>query len=375
MSVPLTQGKRVRAICSACASGPNSGASQTLTVCRAVECQPHLPYPCPCFCHRPHSALLGCRVGEAANPGPQHRQSCISDYFCRGDPQNLALAREDHADSQAELQPPTSATTPSASTTVHLAVINPTAVLHKEHALLAMHQDIFVVAETSAVEQAQRMVAGHLRPAGYTCLWSQPVAAHQAARVETSSLRGFASGVAVFSKFPARLAYQPLPAEVQASSRLLESYVRVGHNEFRLIVVYGYPANYHDAPARNELLLAEVLRRIVANPIPALIGGDFNTALQGLDIFQDFAHLGYVEAFQFWKHSTGQELPPTCKAATRNDTLLIPEPLRANLTALRVDQESCAFDSHSPLLTTFEFAGTVPCHRGWRMPRPWSPLT
>ncbi|CAE7355188.1 unnamed protein product [Symbiodinium sp. CCMP2592] len=179
--------------------------------------------------------------------------------------------------------------------------------------ILELGQDIVLASETSAVATVQRIVAHKLRPTGLTTVWSAPV----------------------------------------------------------VFVVYGYPANYQDAGGRNAALFQTVLRRLIDCPVLALVGGDFNTDVTALPEFDLFRQLGFVEAFIYWQQCTGILLPPTCKNATRHDTLLVPDILLPYVTTMRVAADLHFFDSHAPFIAEFGLPVAPRCKQGWRKPRTW----
>ena len=322
----------------------------------------------------------GCRIGEAQNPGPA-RQTDIRDFCFRpaydGSPHRSAGASQEQrsppvaSPSQSFAASAVTASPEAASLTVRIAVINPTSLLHKDREILDLGQDIILASETSAVEAAQRLVSSKLRPAGLNTVWSAPVAPHQAQREHQTTLRGHAAGVALISRFPARKSFVPLDSQIEQAARLIETHVRIGQCELRVFVLYGFPANYQDAGSRNAALLQEVLHRLLACPVPAIVGGDFNTDVTTLPEFDFFQQLGFVEAFQYWRQRTGQELPPTCKHATRHDTLLLPGLLLPYVQAMSVGTDLHLFDSHAPFLAELSMPLAPPCQHGWRKPATW----
>ena len=319
--------------------------------------------------------MRGRRLGEAQNPGPT-RQTDLRDYLPRPAAPFRPLSEPATESSFSSAASVASSGSENSSETLPLrvAVINPTALLHKDQEIISLQQDIVLVSETSAVEDAQRIVAHKLRPAGFSTVWSAPVAPHQTQREHQTTLRGHASGVALLSRFPARKSFVPLEPQVESSARLLESHVRIGHFEIRFFVVYGFPANYQDAGGRNAALLQEVLRRLLACPVPAIIGGDFNTDVTMLPEFAMFQQLGFVEAFQYWQTRTGCLLPPTCKQATRNDTLLLSGSLLPYVQGMRVADDLHYFDSHAPFMTELLLPVAPPCRQSWRKPTSWIPV-
>ena len=108
--------------------------------------------------------FVGCRVGEAKNPGPA---------LPRGQQDIRAFL------TQPKKQP--AFRRPQAATDAHLftvGVANPTSVLHKEHELAQVGADLLFLSETSAVSRTQRIMKPKLRQAGMSVVWGQPVQCH-----------------------------------------------------------------------------------------------------------------------------------------------------------------------------------------------------
>ena len=198
-------------------AGESAMHSESLHVVEVPPCTITVPAPC-------HDSLKGCRVGEATNPGPLRQQSLTSLWAppdpCRpstveaptatearydGSPgsvigpiarsggptsrvlllqncktKELPISDERTAGKQPRIDPAdphkarcletgssvgSSAAEPQVST-LRLAVVNPTAILNKDQELLDMQQDVFLLSETSATAQAQRLFASKVRPRG-----------------------------------------------------------------------------------------------------------------------------------------------------------------------------------------------------------------
>ena len=324
--------------------------------------------------------LHGQRVGEATNPGPA-RQLSLLESLQRGSPPPLpafpmhlstAATAADDTSRASGVQPSdcsSSAGSCPVATDFKLAVINPTAVLGKETDILALQQDMVLLSETSAVERAQRMAATAFRQAQCYSQWSPPVPPHSAG---LDSLRGHAEGTAVVSRHPLRGSFTGRPDAWNGSCRLVEAIARVGWFSFRVITVYGFPANRTEAAYRNDELFRLALQVANQDHLPTLIGGDLNCRVQSLPVWDDFRALGFQEAFEYWEHRSGTALPPTCRAATRHDTVLLPPVFQQMLRQAEVATTLHVFDSHAPLLLEFRIPVSPILQHRWRMPRSWA---
>ncbi|CAE6953142.1 FHL2 [Symbiodinium sp. KB8] len=318
----------------------------------------------------------GQRVGEALHPGPPH-QTCLSRFF-RPSPRPPGpaspapcvpqLSSNDGSDCG-----PSSSDAVATSLNFRVAVVNPTALHGKESDILSLNQDMVFASETSAVSAAQSSSTRRFQCAGWRSVWSPPVPSHHSNGPEPS-LRGCAEGVALLSRFPLRGSFSGQPKSWNASCRLVEGFARVGWLAFRVIGIHGFPANRLAASTCNDSLFHMALQVAVSDHIPTVIGGDFNTKVQDLPVWAEYQRHGFQEMFEFWEKRTGEMLPPTCRASTRHDTLLMPPLFQQLLRQASVNTSACLFDSHAPLQATFEVPDRpVVLHR-WRMPRTWANL-
>ena len=275
------------------------------------------------------SCLLGCRIGEAQNPGP------------------------------------------GIHTDVQFAVINPTAVLNKAEVISEVGAHVVLASETSATLLTQQSMRGPFQQQGFQCFWGHPVP-EQVQTKSSQCKRGLSIGTAVFSKLPGRPSPTPLSPEQEASCRISECFVRVGPVEIKVVVIYGWPTGTPEAAARNNLLLAWAYERVTASSIPAIIGGGFNTPPQSLPVWNSFAQLGWVEAGQFVAQAFGYNLPNTCKGATRNDTFILPPVLQQFVVGADVLSEAMLFDSHAPMRLMMRFPGRLPPVLHWKLPKAFS---
>ena len=273
---------------------------------------------------------IGCRVGEASHPGP-----CLPGQF------------------------------------LTVAVVNPTAVLHKAKTFAQVNAQVILVSESSATAHVQAIMSPKFRREGFRTFWGEPVPEQQKL-ASGRCLRGLAAGTAVFSSIPARPSVLPFPSEQQQSCRISECFVRLHAIEIRIIVVYGFPTCHAQAAAKNNMLLSWAYQRATASQVPTLIGGDMNTAPQQLPVWQAFQQQGWVEVGEFMQCAHDVTLPPTCKGATSPDTILVPPCLQQYLQGADVLSGCGLFDAHEPLRVHFRFPKTSLQTMQWRMPKSWA---
>ncbi|CAE7258026.1 unnamed protein product, partial [Symbiodinium microadriaticum] len=311
------------------------------------------------------------RVLSRSAGGRPNRRGTLPHLFGQSDAENGAAAPALDA-SQPRLSdaPPGDQGIPDAPC-FKLAVFNPTSLLNKESHLVALRSHVCLISETSAVAKAQHVVAGRLRSTGFSWVWGTAVPPHQTETTRASSMRGHAAGVAIASLFPVRPPFQPLECTGVMAHRLVLGHIRFGPMHARLLVVYGWPANHVAAKERNDSLFQEVLQTIACSPLPTIVGGDFNTDVTALPCWTEFQRLGYEELFSFCTKRFARPLPPTCRNSTRHDSVLLPQAFLPLLRAATVDVDCHLFDSHAPVLLTFELPQHNPCKQVWRKPSSW----
>ena len=248
--------------------------------------------------------FVGCRVGEAKNPGPAlpRGQQDIRDFL-----------------KQTKKQP--AFRQPQAATDSHLftvGVANPTSVLHKQHELAQVGADLLFLSETSAVSRTQRIMKP-LRQERLSVIWGHPVQCHDSEFGPDKSLKGHAARVAILSTGQAPAPVPQMPDSMLATQRLVEAMVRFGPIEVRAIALYGFPRNRSGYLEHNQALLSMALQRVQQSGIPTVIGGDFNMDVAALPAWECLRALGYVEAFQFAADRLARTLPATCRHSTKND--------------------------------------------------------
>ena len=216
------------------------------------------------FVHRLHPRMnrplpmLGQRVGEAANPGPQ---ADIRSFFGSRTAQRTVPANSAQTNSQDSQPQPLIPTSRDAGQ-VTLAVINPTSILNKEDLVAGLRAHIIFASETSAVSLVQHSSGAKLQRHGLNTIWGSPVSPHVSAKTGLDTLRDHAAGVAIIGSLPLTHPCIPLSETALASLRIVEAMTRLGNVQTRLICIYGYPASYRDARLRNQELLMQALHRV-----------------------------------------------------------------------------------------------------------------
>ena len=296
--------------------------------------------------HCPHA---GVRVGEADNPGPPcHSSQPTLHSFWSG----------------------TGHTPPQLS----MAVANPTAVLGKSSELLALGAQVLFLAETSAVDTTQHSLSCQLRPAGYRCHWSAPVAPHFSEEGKQASRRGCAGGAAVITSLASHRSFEPWPEALWATQRVAEAIIRVGGMAFRAICVYGFPANHADAPFKNQALFSQLFARVQLGRLPFVIAGDFNCEVSALPCWRSFQDAGCHELHALFKARCGEALPCTCRGATAWDSAILCPIMTSLWRGAMVDEDTHMFDAHSPLHYHFSVPTLPPAVQRWRLPVSWATL-
>ncbi|CAE7241088.1 unnamed protein product [Symbiodinium sp. CCMP2456] len=292
----------------------------------------------------------------ALHPGPEAKQARLDCYF------------------KAAAAPVPPASPPEDGSCVFV-VANPTSVLHKVPLFLQTGADVLALSETSAVAQVQSLTQRAFKKHGFKVHWGCAVPSHGREDSALPSLRGMAAGVALASRLPSRASRPALPRELTDSCRLAEAWIRLGALEVRVLTVYGFPRSYTDARQLTQDLLATAAERASQNAIPCIIAGDFNVAPLDLPAGAALASMGYQEVFSLHHNMHGEQLPATCKGATRYDTALLHPALVPLFRKAWVLSDRQLFDAHDPLCFRLALCAQRPCRSVWRLPRPWSELS
>ena len=286
----------------------------------------------PTFAH-----LVATRVGEASHPGP-----CSSDpaqQFCT------------------------------------FAITNPTSIVSKFEIYQELARDfsldVICAAETAATPLAQKVFGAQMRKIGMRSAWSQPVGEKVSRTDGQPSLRGNASGVATFSKWPLRHAVDTLSVDIKSTARLIHVVVSIMEVQIQLVVIYGLAAA--GTVQQTTALFQEALRVTQLLPLPFIILGDFNCNPWNLPIQDQFAALGLVDLPMMYTNLRHSTMPFTCKNATRPDNALISVPLQPFLVDVSV-LPTPWFDAHQVVLFTLDLQGFQTRRMKMPMPAPWSEL-
>ena len=282
--------------------------------------------------HDTHNPMLGVRIGEADNPGPEKKEAVV-----------------------------------------RFAVCNPHAIRSHKAEILSLNSDIVFVAETSATKASQSEFQNNIRGNGYRCFWSPPVDSKYQTDQNEFSLRGEPLGAAVLTSMPSRDARIQIPQDLWMTNRISLGIINIGGVDTLCIAIYGYAKKCFDGRRLNDLLLARVFNIISDTRMPYIIGGDFNEQPLNLPSFQAFVDQGACEAHKFYHDKFQQQLPPTCRGATYNDTLIFHPFFRDRIEDMIVNHD-LQMDSHSPLIVTLNFQKEVPETLTWQIPDAWADL-
>ena len=285
----------------------------------------------PSFCH-----LLATRVGEASHPGPANEGS----QFC------------------------------------NIAITNPTSIVSKfetyqelcEHFSL----DLVCAAETAATPLGQKLFGAQLRSIGMKTVWSQPVGEKIVRTDGQQSLRGNASGVAAFSKWPIRPVVGTLTPEMFSTARLVHAVVNLRGVQIQVVVLYGLAAA--GTSQQTNALLQEAIRVVELLPLPFLIVGDFNANPWSLPVKDQLSAMGVVDLPMVYSNLRQTAMPPTCKNATKPDNALISLHLQPYLTDVSV-LPTPYFDAHNVVVFSLDLEGFQATRMTMPMPAPWSDLS
>ena len=282
--------------------------------------------------------LLGTRVGEATNPGP-------NDFICS----------ENFHDE------------------IKIVVINPTAVHEKHQEIFDIDAHCYCLAETSATSTIQKEMTFEASKNGYTCFWSAPVQSRQIFDYERASLRGESLGTCCITNLPCRMCPVDFSEDIVKSARLSHNIIRIGSLDVLVIVFYGTTGYTPESRRANDYLLASAFQLMCETRLPTIVAGDFNIRPEALPSWNLFRDLGFVDAFQYFEQRWGYQLPPTCNQKTRHDTILIPKILQPFVKDIQV-LEDFSFDKHSPLRLIFDVPFERPFLERWSMPKSWRDL-
>ena len=274
---------------------------------------------------------LFCRVGEAANPGPN--------------PQSFVLG-----------------------------AFNPSGLPGKGPYLVSQlpKGDIWAVSETHLCSQSMSSFRAsmHFASSPYRyCVGGHPVPA-QSSRTSHATWRG----VATLSRFPTRNLPVALPnglyesARVQITTSLVQDVWVTGST------VYGEPesSSYPNQKHNNEQLLHHAASYVCfLAKGPRYVAGDWNVTQNSLPAFELLNKAGFVDLQDLARSRWGCPVQHTCKNATRKDYCYVSRELQALLLEVQIQDD--IFPDHAVILGKFScFRELVP-RFVWPQPQefPW----
>ena len=282
-----------------------------------------------------HDQTRGTRIGEASHPGP----------------------------------PPGS--TPCRSLSVSL--LNPTTMYQKEDELLALNSDVLCLAETAATCTVQRAFNQAIRTTVFRTFWSAPVP-DKITKEDPylgQTLRGDNLGTAIITRLPAWATRHGFPPAVWDTCRLNSVIVSTGCIDVSIVSAYFQTGKSAEARVVNNQLLRDVLLHVIQTDMPFIIAGDFNMDVRKLDAFSTFLHMGCQEMFEFHRAAFGFELPPTCKGATRFDSMIFHPFLLKYIRCVDIGPEH-QFADHRVVHTTFNIPTRHVQSFNWFVPKSWT---
>ena len=233
---------------------------------------------------RPPSIWSGCRVGEAAHPGPH----------------------------------------------ISIATLNV--------ASLCMHQDevtvsreiptLMLFTETCLTEHVYRTVQGKARRHRKFLVPGGICAPRKSAHKSDSHARGESGGILVCSDMPARNGNIPFDQMTWLSNRVVESIVSLPTGlTIRVVGICGYSKRYPGHIELTNQLLSACLKFVSQSTIPCVFLGDFNCELQELSSWKMLQDRGWVDSALLQSSRDGRPPLPTWKSYSRIDYILLPRSL------------------------------------------------
>ena len=286
---------------------------------------------CKCAFWHP---LRGQRLGEAALPGP----SLLQKRVCITNPTCIANKHDYYGQIASEHQ-------------VHL----------------------FTASETAATLKSQKIFTAQLSRLQYKVLWSQPMEDQFRRSDGEQSLRGKASGTALFTTLPCRAAIDTLDAQWIATGRLLHSVVSFGCLQIQIVVVYGLPSSRNNAAGLNSQLILEAVKACSKLALPYIIAGDFNVNPFSLDCGATLVHLGLKDLIVLSEMQLGKAMPPTCRDSTITDNAILSPELFRFVKDIWVSTDQY-FDTHRPVFIDFAFPDHNLYNLHLKQPRSWIEL-
>ena len=278
-----------------------------------------------------------CRVGEAANPGPDDDNPCNAQYLT-------------------------------------VATSNPSGFRGKEELLLGQGCGIFHLSETqlshvtgpssikrlAALGRDQqrhiRTVHGAYAPLRANSLWA-----------------GSWTGVLISSDFPVQPIQLPWDDGVFETGRAVVAKHVVGKVPIVSASIYGFPPGPTFPGARDltNRLLSTITREVVCGLSGVrIVSGDLNHPVEDLQQLQLWRRMGWAEAQDLAEFWWQQPQRPTCKGATKRDFIFLSPEAIALVRRVRVLDH---FAEHATVMVDLDISLQPLTARCWHVPAaiPW----
>ena len=201
--------------------------------------------------------------------------------------------------------------------------------------------------------------------------WSCPVPEKTVRSDGQPSLRGQATGVALFAKCAIRTLQGTIPDLELASSRILHCLVDFEGFELQIVVLYGYAAA--GLVAANRSLMQLAIKAAQALPLPFLILGDFNAKPWKLGMNDELHSLQATDLTAMHVDLYNQPMPPTCRHVTNPDNAVISPGLQPFVRTIQVLPDPY-FDCHQVVVFSLDLATAKQSRFRMPMPSPWNDL-
>ena len=257
-----------------------------------------------------------------------------------------------------------------AENTWTLGICNPSGLQGKHHVLGSVATDIMAISETHLTKHATTALRTHFRSPQTRfkhVLTGAPVTQRTSA-----SNAGLYSGVAFAPTFPCRTIATAWPPDLYETGRLQFGAFFAQGTWVTGAVAYGYPEGrtHLNAHQKTTNMLDFAFQRLSMQPGPRFFAGDWNFAIDTLDIVPQLRAARWVEAQDHFLALTGAPIQLTCKQATRKDFLWISPELARGFLDLHIHHD--VFADHSVLLATFVGGSSHLERFVWPCPKPVS---
>lgn len=250
-----------------------------------------------------------------------------------------------------------------------IRAFNPTQLFNHEKSIAAWPDGVWLGCETSHTSAARSESTRRFREHDVRAVFSPDVPKHTQ---NAGTFRGKAAGTVVLSRLPLRAFPVPVPEEVNASCRYVDTLVQLGRGvELYVSAIYGPPVCnqiYADGEAIFRELLTCTVDRATRFGGLAVITGDFNRELGDVSQWRQLQQLGWVDSAEVAYALHGTPFQPTCRDATRKSFILLNRAMLATFVACSTTAH-WLFDSHPVLETIVDLDVLMEPKRIWSLPQ------